>query len=182
MFYLRSTVACLHRGLASKWGTTSAWNCWYINVSGGIEAHKAYYQTKTTFSRDLIIFFISEEASFRPFTWNLHWTSFRTSKTPTLHLSNTHETLRNMCPCQVPLCLSSKHNYLSGHSCFAGNLCGLPPNNGPCLSEIKDALSSPKKNTLTQACVNYLSDIQSSCSLGKGSSSFAECENICGRS
>nr|XP_058946642.1 uncharacterized protein LOC131774603 [Pocillopora verrucosa] len=68
----------------------------------------------------------------------------------------------------------------SGPSCRIGNLCGLPPNNGPCLSEIKDALSSPKKNTLTQACVNYLSDIQSSCSLGKGSSSFAECENICG--
>lgn len=64
---------------------------------------------------------------------------------------------------------------------FTGSLCALPPDNGPCLWDIEDALTPAKKTSLTQACVNYLSDIQSSCSVKNSSSSFAECENICGR-
>lgn len=69
----------------------------------------------------------------------------------------------------------------SGPACRIANLCALLPDNGPCLGDLQDALTPAKKNSLTQACINYLSDIQSSCSVKNSSSSFFECENICGR-
>jgi len=68
----------------------------------------------------------------------------------------------------------------SGQSCRIGNLCALPADNGPCLSEIQDALSPSKKTGLTQACANYLSDLQNSCSIQTTSSNFGECGKICG--
>ena len=67
------------------------------------------------------------------------------------------------------------------YSKFAGSLCSLPADNGPCLSEIQDALSPAKKTSLTQACANYLSDLQNSCSIQTTSSNFQECKNICGK-
>lgn len=70
----------------------------------------------------------------------------------------------------------------SGPSCRIGSLCSLPADNGPCLSEIQDALSPAKKTSLTQACANYLSDLQNSCSIQTTSSNFQECKNICGTS
>ena len=69
----------------------------------------------------------------------------------------------------------------SSFPCFAGNLCALPADNGPCLSEIQDALSPSKKTGLTQACANYLSDLQNSCSIQTTSSNFEECGKICGK-
>lgn len=64
---------------------------------------------------------------------------------------------------------------------FSGSLCALPADNGPCLSEIQDALSPAKKTSITQACSNYLSDLQTSCSIRTASSNFDECTNICGK-
>ena len=64
---------------------------------------------------------------------------------------------------------------------FAGSLCALPADNGPCLSEIQDALSPAKQTSITQACSNYLTDLQTSCSIRKTSSNFDECTNICGK-
>ena len=64
---------------------------------------------------------------------------------------------------------------------FTGSLCALPADNGPCLSEIQDALSPAKKTDITQACSNYLSDLQTSCSIRTASSNFDECTNICGK-
>ena len=64
---------------------------------------------------------------------------------------------------------------------FSGSLCTLPPDNGPCLSELEDALSPSKKSGLTPGCLNYLTDIQRSCSVRNTSSNFEDCTYVCSK-